>query len=123
VKVGAGIPTAFETVAAIDASVRTTQQQRLYRAVKLFAPYATAKELASGLPLFSVKSVTDGKAGFSRDSSSPYKESLAQAAARYSLYRGELATAYSVYLGGDEIAVSRIHMTVVKPASDPVVGT
>lgn len=119
--VGEGVAAAFATAAA--AVPRTPVQQRFYRAVKLFAPYAVANELVSGLPLFAIKSVTDGKAGFSRDSSSPYKESIIQALARYSKYRGQLESAFSEITGGTTDVTDRSYLAVISPASDPVLGT
>lgn len=122
-KVSASLAASYATIAAMDEASRSVNQQRLYRAVRLFAPYALiVNSLASGLPLLAVKSVTDGKAGFVRDSNSPYKQVIAEAAARYALYRDEVANAVSVLDGGTTLTGPRKHMDVISPSGDPVTG-
>ena len=62
------IPTEFVAVSALPSISRTAIQTRFYDLVKLYAPYALAKELLVSLPLFSVQRLTDGKAEFQRQS-------------------------------------------------------
>lgn len=64
--VSSTLPASFLAVAALPPESRTSTQNRLYDLTRLFAAYALAKELLVSLPLFGVKNLTDGQAGFSR---------------------------------------------------------
>ena len=64
--VSEGIVAEFAIVSAIPEGTRTAQQKKFFELVQLYAPYSLAKELLVSLPLFSVKSLTDGKAEFQR---------------------------------------------------------
>ena len=64
--VNLGIPAIYVTISALASNIRTAQQQRFYELVRLFASYSCAKTLLSSLPLFSVRSLTDGRAEFTR---------------------------------------------------------
>lgn len=62
--VNVNIPAHFATVSALPTP--SSAQNRFLDLVKLYAPYSTAKELLVSLPLFSVQSLTDGRAEFTR---------------------------------------------------------
>lgn len=66
---------------------RTATDDKLWRRVRMFATYATAKAVASGLPMFGVKDLTDGKAGFSRFADSPYRAAYERVLERYAVFR------------------------------------
>jgi hypothetical protein len=121
-EVGAEIPADFAAVVAIDEGTRTDAQNKFYAAVGLFAAYAVAVQLGSSLPLFAPKSITDGKAGFARDSSSPYKEALKAAKASYERFRGLLDSRYAAYKNASVGVVVLPFLSVVSPSTDPVAG-
>ena len=64
--VSEGIVEEFAVVEAVPPASRDVKQKKFYELVQLYAPYSLAKELLVSLPLFSVKSLTDGKAEFQR---------------------------------------------------------
>lgn len=75
------------------------------------------------LPMFSPKSVTDGKASFSRYSDSPYRETVSKLEAEYDKYRKELVDALAVYDGGSASDYAPLTFAVVSsPSYDPVTG-
>ena len=58
------IPANFASVSALPSP--SAQQRRFVDLVKLYTPYALAKELLVSLPLFAVSQLTDGRAEFQR---------------------------------------------------------
>jgi hypothetical protein len=108
----------------IDASTLTAEQQRFDRYAQLFATYAVAKNLTVSLPLFSPKEVTDGKAGFSRYSTDPYKVTIARVIAECDKFRTKLEKAYGDLTSVATVDVPiRTFMFVASPTSDPITGT
>lgn len=118
--IAAALPADFATVKVVAEASRTASQQAFYAAVKLFAPYAVAVQLSSGLSLFAPKTVTDGKAVVTRDSSAPYKAAIEECKANYSRFRVVLVNAYAAYKGSASVGTVRPFFVVVSPASDPV---
>jgi len=121
-EVAALLPAQYTTVAAIAAGARTADQQWFYDLTRLYATYAVAKQLSSGLPLFSPKNITDGKASIGRFSDSPYKETIKAVQAGYERYQVALASAYSVVAAVSVTTVSRPWFSVASPNTDPVTG-
>ena len=116
------LPGDYATVAA--ANNRDEDSERLYQSVQMFSTYAVALQLTSSLPLFSPKDITDGKAGFSRYSDSPYKEVVKDVKRMYERFKGRVTSVYADFNSSDApIAVPRVLMVAVSPASDPVTGT
>lgn len=116
------LPGDYTTVAAIDEGARTVAQQAFYTAVQLFAPYSVAAQLASSLPLFSPKQVSDGKAGFSRYADSPYKTAIENAKKLFDRYRARLADKYAAMQSTTDTLGLRPFFSTVSPTVDPVVG-
>lgn len=56
----------LDTITAIPDISRTDAQKKLFLVANMFAAYAYAKVLLTGLPLFSPKRLTDGRAEFER---------------------------------------------------------
>jgi hypothetical protein len=121
--IGDALAVDFATVAAIDEGTRTTNETKFYQAVKLFAPYAVAKQMLPGLPLLAPKSITDGKASVTRDSSAPYKETIKSVTTAFAQYRQLLEDRYGVYVGNTATTSLRPFLSVISPASDPVTGS
>ena len=97
---------------------------RFSGAVGLFAPYAVARSCMPGLPQFAARSVTDGKAGFIRHTSTSFDLAVARFDTEYARARAALLTAYPIY-NPDAALVSetaREFVQVSTPAFDPVTG-
>jgi hypothetical protein len=115
---------AFETVSAIPENTRTAAQENLYSAVLLFSPYPVALHLASSLPLFAPKSITDGKAAISRHSESPFEKQIQEARQYYERFRQNLISRWATY--GSSTSAAPLMPTlfsVSSPDTDPVTGT
>lgn len=97
VSANGGIPALYATVAA-DTS-RTAQEQRFYDLTRLFASYSLAKNLLSSLPLFSVQSLTDGRAEFHRQAD-VIADIVAGVNGIYNAVRTKLSAAYLVLVPG-----------------------
>lgn len=114
----------FATVAAITPeSSRTAVQQRFYRLTRLFAAYAVAKQLGSGLPLFGPKDITDGKATVSRFADSPYRAVLKEVQNKYDELRIKLKEAHAGLSSSATNTVVRSYFSAVGMATDPVTGS
>ena len=85
----------YETATA-ESTVAATN---FVAAFNLFAVYSYADYCASGLPQFSPRSVTDGKAGFTRFADSPYKTTLTKIHQNIGRYRRVLAEKYAIWKG------------------------
>ena len=92
-------------------------------ALDTYAPLAVATFLLPGLPQFSPRSVTDGKAGFTRFSDSPYKVTIDRVQQARFDHRRRLRDFYSVYLGlTPEPLSASTRFAVSTPTYDPVTG-
>jgi hypothetical protein len=120
--ISANLPAGFATVVAIAEESRTAAQAKLYRAVKMFAPYSVAVFLGPSVPLMAQKGITDGKAALARFSLDPYKETLARVQAMYEKLRTALIAAYAGYVGSPSAAGTRTYFTGATPDYDPITG-
>ena len=113
---------AFDTIALLSESDRTSVQRRLYDAVILFSPFAVASHLKTAVPLFAAKAVTDGKAGVTRHAESPFKDMFKNVAENYDRFRQNLGRAWSAFSSS---AVTEVTLPslfrVSSPDTDPVV--
>ncbi len=116
------LPGDFATVAAKDIAARTDTEQKFFAAVGLYAPYSVVKLMASSLPLFSVKSLTDGKAGFSRDSTAPYKEALKAAVVQGEWFKNQLARRYAAFRNSSVNPILPQLISIASPSTDPITG-
>lgn len=119
--VNLGVPSLFTTVAALPEADRTDSQGRFYRTAKLFATYAVAKQLLPSLPMFGPKDISDGKATVSRFADSPYRETSKRVEAKYDELFTKLTTAYDSAASTTTATVTLNLLSVVNPATDPVV--
>lgn len=112
----------YATVAALGS--RSAVEERFYQTTRLFAAYAVAKQLCTSLPLFSPKTITDGKAAVMRHADSPYKAVIAEVGTQYERFRLRLDKAYADYKVTSVPAQAlRPFLSAASPASDPVTGT
>lgn len=117
------IPTEFVAVSALSSGSRTAIQTRFYDLVKLYAPYALAKELLVSLPLFSVQRLTDGKAEFQRQSD-VFKDTRDEILAALQALRYRLMATYETMYPGTTKARVNLVMSLTAPlATDPVTNT
>lgn len=113
----------YVVIAALNDNVRTVPQQAVYDAVRLFAPYSVAGLLASSLPLFSPKQVTDGKASMTRYADSPYKEAIKDAKAKFDRFRARLNAKYAIFKSTTAAAAGALPLLrVSSPSTDPITG-
>lgn len=120
-RISAALPADYQAIKIKTEETRTAPESDVLNAVQLFAVYQVATEL-TGLPLFSPKQVTDGKAGFSRYADSPYKEAAKQARLKFDLYQTALMNFYATFKSSSA-PVARNWMGGGAPATDPVLGT
>lgn len=112
---------AFETILLIEEATRTAPQRNLYAAVILFAPYAVARHLASSFPLFTQRSITDGKAAVSRHAESPFKDAINQCKQDYERFRQSLEKRWATYVSIDAVLEAAPTLVVISsPSTDPV---
>lgn len=101
----------------------TAESLAFVRALRIFATHSVALQCAKALPLFSMKAITDGKAGIYRDGNSPYKPTMAEIENSYRRYRRALQEAYAIYLGAPLAEQTPATLAVASSLStDPVTG-
>lgn len=116
-------PDALNQYATVKAlTTRSGAQQAFYEGCRLFAMYATAKRLASSLPLFAPKDITDGKAATGRFSDSPYRDVIAETAGQYERLRLKLPSLLAALSASTINANPRVYFGSSAPSSDPVTG-
>lgn len=120
-RIGTALPADYAVIKAKIESARSGAEADVLDAVQLFTVYQIAAEL-TGLPLFSPKQITDGKAGFSRYADSPYKEAIKQVRQKLDLYQTSLMNFYAVFKSSSAPA-ARIWLGRGTPTGDPVLGT
>ena len=115
--VNVALPAAY---AALPGSGRTEAQERFFVTSRLFATYAVARQLTSALPMFGPKDITDGKAGVTRFSDSPYKETIKKVQAEYDRYRTRLEKSYAGLSSGTFTLTIPTFLSVASPDTDPI---
>lgn len=121
--VGLTLPDDYTAVAAIAEASRTTEQQRFYRATRLFSTLATARALAASLPLFGPKDISDGKATVSRFADAPYKATIAMVDKQFEQAKSRLEAAWAATTSSTATVVSRPYIGSSKLSVDPVTGS
>ena len=116
------LPTTFDTVSAIDEASRSVPQRRFLGSVNMFATYAVAVQLSSSLPLFAPKEITDGKAGVTRDASSPYKMTIAKCQSEFDRTRALVVSTLASLGSGGVTGAVRPFFSVSSPSTDIVTG-
>ena len=122
-EIGENLVSDFETVAMVSEATRTTQQKRFYRMTRLFASYATAKQLTASLPMFGPKDISDGKATVSRFAASPYKDVVKGIAQEYDRIKGLLSDAYLALTSASSTTTVRSYLGSTGLSVDPVTGS
>lgn len=106
------------------AALETTTEAKLFvAAFNAYAAYTMALFCVTGLPQFSPKTVTDGKAGFTRHSESPYKETVTRVQEAVEKYRRLLLEKYAVYKSETvEAQAPTVLVTASSLDTDPITG-
>ncbi len=119
----ATLPEDYEGIQATALAARTHAQKRVYASVRLFATYAVARHLGTSLPMMAPKAVTDGKAGVTRFSDSPYKSTLLYVEGQYERTKTALLEALAELNSTTAAQVPLVFMGVSSPAVDQVTGS
>lgn len=115
------LSTDYATVAALPSPTAT--QHRFIDAVKMYALYALAKHLLSSLPMFSVKSLSDGRADFQRIDTA-FADTAAGVDATFNSLRFRLTAVYKQLYPAYELTTSST-LTFLSASTlgvDPVTG-
>jgi hypothetical protein len=124
-KVSVSLPVAFSVEEAVAEETRTDLGQALMDATRLFAVYATARQVGVSLGVMAPKDIGDGKATLSRFSDSPYRDTLARIDAMYAATKASLLDALNSYNNTTEGTASTVPYTFFKASIrsfDPVTG-
>lgn len=101
---------------------RSAAEARVYRLVRSFSTYSAARQIGTALPMFSPKSLSDGKASMSRFSGEPYKDVLKGLTEQFDLVRGRLILALEDLSSSTTTPRLKSLLTNVGSAYDPVTG-
>lgn len=124
-RVSVSLPVAFSTVMNIAEETRTAAGQALVDATRLFAVYATARQVGVSLGSMMPKDVGDGKANLARFSDSPYKDVMNRVESMYAAARASLLETLILFTGVGTSTKSTVPFTVFGKSgrgSDPVTG-
>jgi len=116
-------PTYSLTVVKVEADM-TDAELRFLRYARLFATYSVARALTVSLPMFSPKSIEDGKAKMDRFMD-PYRDTIKLVNSEFEKWKERLAAAF-IALGissGAEVKAPRRYFGIINPASNPITGT
>ena len=116
------LPASYAAVVLIPQASRTDEQERLYRATRLFSTLAVARAMTASLPLFGPKDISDGKATVSRFADAPYKAVTSRIEKQFEQAKGRLESAWAAISATAATAVARPYLGVSRPSTDPVTG-
>ena len=119
--ISASILIDYDTVAALPSP--NAVELAFKELVTVFASYSVAYRMLDSIPLFSPKSITEGKSNLTRYSDSPYKTTAEKVTASYLKFKKRLLLAYELYKTGgvtDTLVIPL--MGVASPDYDPVTG-
>ena len=123
-KISESLPAAFLSAAALAPEDRSSDQERLFSAGRLFSVAAVARRVGNSLANLAPKDVSDGKAALSRFADSPYRDVLSRVETEFAESRVDLQSAYSAMEAGAQAPNTRPgnFFSAVPRASDPVTG-
>lgn len=119
--ISANLAADYAAVVLVTAGSRSAVQAKFYRVLRLFATYTTAKQLASSIPMFGPKDISDGKATVSRFADSPYKAVIAEVKSMYERYRNSLVSTYAELKSTTATNTARVYLSS-SSLVDPVTG-
>lgn len=119
------VHTRYQEIKNLVEANRTKEQVKFFRTAQLFNTYALADHLTRSLPMFSVRSITDGKAEFTR-ASKALEIALEQLQGMFAVFKYRLGLALNALEGTQVIDTSYsaiVTSTVVGLGTDPVRGS
>lgn len=120
-EIGTNCLSDYRTIDIKSKASRTEAEADFHLAFSLFSVFSVARHLTVSLPLFSPKTIGDGKAAVTRFSDSPYAKTIEAVKASYEEYRNYLIEKYAVFGGGSATTITPIPLVgVISPATDPV---
>lgn len=120
--IGPSLPAALEVVRAKDSGLRTDDETWLLKTAQLFVTFSIARQLTTGLPLFSPKEITDSKASVVRFASNPYADTIAMVREQFAVNQSRLSTAFRAVETVPAILAAPVYLLVSSPSVDPVTG-
>lgn len=116
---GADILTDYEAALVTP----TVVEENFTMALDVYATFCMAAYCLTGLPQFSPKSITDGKAGFSRYADSPFAKTMTAVQDQLAASRRVLQENYAIYQGSalaDAVPITLLQASTL--TTDPVTG-
>jgi len=110
----------FVTNFTAAAAESTTAALNFVRDVDTFAAYYVAQMC---MPVLLTKSITDGKAGFIRQSDRAYLDAVARLDREFTRALTNLSAVYDTYASTSTTAVSPVYLAISELATDPVTGS
>lgn len=121
--IGSSLPADLEVVRGKDSGLRTDDEAWLLKTAQLFVTFSIARQLTTGLPLFSPKEITDSKASVVRFASNPFSETIAMVRDQFAVNQARLSSAYqAVKTATTSTPAMPAYLLVSSPAVDPVTG-
>lgn len=99
----------------------TDAQKRFLASVHLFCTYSVAKHLTVTLPMFSPRSVEDGKARMERFND-PYLKTIERVEGEYGRWQSRLEAAFTTLGQSATARTARVFMAVAGATSNPITG-
>jgi hypothetical protein len=112
----------YSEVKAVNLPDRTSDQQEFYENARSFALYAAARLLATSLPMFGPKDISDSKTLISRFSTDPYKETTKRVEFNFNLNRTRLLASFNKVTAAGNPPQQRNLFAVSSPSTDRVTG-
>ncbi len=109
---------------AVELADTDVAAEQFTNAVSLFSAYAVARSCMVAMPQFAARSVTDGKAGFIRHTSTSFDNAVSRFDVEYARARAAVVEAYKVYKPTASITadILRSCLSVSGVGTDPVTG-
>lgn len=117
--VSTAVVSQYQTVSAVSSP--TEIQKRFLQCVRSFSTYSVGRALMTSAPLFSPKSIEDGKAKQSRFDN-PFKDMTKRIDAEFARWQTRLEDALTALGQAASAPVARIYASAVAPASNPITG-
>lgn len=113
----------YQTLLDGDIDSLTPLQSLLFKGVRAYATYCTARRVAIGMPMFGPKDITDGKAGVVRFAGTPYLDTLAAIESELSRTKQRLIVVYKSFNPSVSSVPPRVYANAVPLLFNPVTGS
>lgn len=121
---GSALPALYAMTTLVAVLDRTAAQQRFVLLTSMFATYQVAQHLSQALPMFSPKTISDGKANLSRFADGPYKTTIELVANQYGRLRVQLSAAFAALSSSTQIQTPTLpYLAGISVTPDRVTGS